>query len=174
MSGPSIQWSQRLWEAIIAWLEEAYPEEGCGLVVREPEGDAAFRRCENVIDRYHEHDPEQYPRTARDFYMIDPREFLKVEERGEKLEAIVHSHPDAGDYFSDADVDAALMPGSSEDDPVEPLYPGADYLVVSVRQGKAVQASLYRFDGAAEAFERVRRWPEASFNHRPAGEAVEG
>ncbi len=152
------RWDSALWAAIVPWLEEAYPAEGCGLILEDSRGRWNFRRCENVIDRYHKLDPEQYPRTSKDFYMIDPREFIAADERGEAVAVIVHSHPDAGDYFSDSDVEAALMPRQTPQEPVEPIYPGADYLVVSVRQGEAVAASLFRFDEESGKFERTRRF----------------
>jgi [CysO sulfur-carrier protein]-S-L-cysteine hydrolase len=147
-----------LMAALVPWLESAYPEEGCGLVLRAGDDGLRFLECENVIDRYHELDPQAYPRTARDFYMIDPREFVKAEDRGESVVAVVHSHPDTGDYFSDSDVEAALMPRDTEEDPVEPIYPGADYLVVSVCDGRAKEASLYRFDERALEFIRAEKW----------------
>lgn len=146
-------WDERLRAQLVRWLEEAYPEEGCGLIV-ESEGRLEFRGCDNVIERYHELDPEEYPFTAREFYMIDPREFMGVDDRGETLEVIVHSHPDTDDYFSDRDTEAALLP-AAEDEPREPSYPGTDYLVVSVRDGRAKSASLYRFDATTERFECV-------------------
>lgn len=163
---PDEQWSGDLWEQMAEWLEDAYPREGCGLVVQDEAGTRRFRRCENVIDRYHELDPEQYPRTSADFYMIDPREFMVVEEADEEVAVVVHSHPDADDYFSDADVDAALMPRDGSDDPVEPLYPGVDYLVVSVRQGRASAASLYRFQDDRREFVRAWRLDAAAVANR--------
>ena len=33
----------------------------------------------NIMNELHEEDPEQYPRTGRDGYMIDPREHMKLE-----------------------------------------------------------------------------------------------
>lgn len=146
-----------LFEAILPWLEKAYPEEGCGLILEPEEGDRHFRPCKNVIDRYHALDPEQYPRTARDFYMIDPREFMAADERGDQVRAIVHSHPDAGAYFSDSDVSAALMPAEEGED-VEPIYEGVDYLVVSVRDGRAREAALFRFERETAQFDERRRW----------------
>ena len=152
-----VEWTAELWSQILPWLQKAYPAEGCGLILKSDEGKTFFRRCDNVIDRYHAVDPEQYPRTSSDFYMIDPREFMAAEDRGDEVAVIVHSHPDAGDYFSEADVEAALMPRQSPKEPVEPLYPGADYLVVSVCKGEAQRASLYRFDAESGEFLRIRR-----------------
>ncbi len=143
---------------LIGWLEKAYPEEGCGLVVSR-DGDIEFWRCDNVINRYHEADPETYPRDASDFYMIDPRRFMEAEAGDNQLAVIVHSHPDAGDYFSEADVESALMP-SEEGEPREAIYPDVCYLVVSVVEGRAQRASLFKFEAGGEeaSFPRVARW----------------
>ncbi|MFB6351391.1 MAG: Mov34/MPN/PAD-1 family protein [Bradymonadaceae bacterium] len=98
-----------------------------------------------TIDEYHEMDPEAFPRTAREFYVIDPREFMKAEGRGEEVAVVFHSHADVGDYFSDEDVDAATLP-REEGEPWEEAHPGVDYLVVSVRDGEADHATLFRFE----------------------------
>ncbi|HHW78759.1 MAG TPA: hypothetical protein GX399_17285 [Xanthomonadaceae bacterium] len=50
---------------------------------------------------------------------------------------IYHSHPDVGAYFSDEDREKALFDGV-------PIYP-VSYLVIDVRQGKAVEAVLFSY-----------------------------
>lgn len=154
------RWTAKLLGELTLWVAEAYPEEGCGLVLENAEGGWRFHPCKNVADKYHRLDPEQYPGTARNFYMIDPMEFVRVDERNEQIAAIVHSHPDVGDYFSAEDIAAATFPRDSEDEPLEPIYPDTDYLVVSVRGGEADGATLFRFDEAAGAFQGVRRFEE--------------
>lgn len=134
---------------LIEWLEQHYPDEGCGLVVESKEG-FRFVECENLANRYHELDPDTYPRTAETFYIINPMEFSKAEKRGETVRFIVHSHADVGDYFSDEDVAGALLPRLDPDDVREPSYPGVGYLVVSVRDGVADHATLFEFDDADE------------------------
>ncbi|RAL25437.1 hypothetical protein DL240_04295 [Lujinxingia litoralis] len=163
------RWTPALLAELSTWVSAAYPEEGCGLVLQSEDGSWRFHPCENVADRYHALDPEMYPRTARDFYMIDPMEFVRVDERGEHLAAIVHSHPDVGDYFSAEDVAAATFPRDSEEEALEPIYPDTDYLVVSVRKGQADGATLFRFLEEQGGFEGVRRF-EAPELHR--GEAA--
>ena len=169
------RWSPGLLSEVTQWLEAAYPAEGCGLILEDREGRWIFQGCENVIDKYHAVDPEAYPRTSREFYMIDPREFIGAEDRGERVAVIVHSHPDVGDYFSEADVSAALMPREEETEPLEPIYPGTDYLVVSVRQGGADGASLFRFDEKSQGFERAFRLSEERLKGeiRSTGERAE-
>lgn len=141
--------------SIVEWLEQAYPEEGCGLVLETSDG---FRwlPCENLANRYHELDPATYPRTAETFYIVNPMEFVKAEDRGEKVAVVVHSHADVGDYFSDEDVAGALV--EFEGEAQEPSHPGVDYLVVSVRDGQADALSLFRFDSSEDRnFARVYR-----------------
>lgn len=134
-------------DEIVDWVESAYPEEGCGLILRDEEsGERRILKTDNLANQYHEMDPDTYPRTADKFYVINPMEFVKAEDRGEVIEAVFHSHVDTGDYFSEEDVNAATMPRESEDDPYEEAHPGADYLVVSVRDGSASSATLFRFD----------------------------
>ncbi len=167
-------WTDAVLQPLVRHLQDAYPKEGCGLVVVDEDGHRRFQACDNVIDKYHRLDPETYPRTSREFYMIDPREFLAVEKQGAQLEVIVHSHPDTGDYFSDDDVEAALMPRESSSDPVEPLVPGADYLVVSVCGGEAVSASLYRFQATTGSFERVEQIDGEKLHSTISNREVEG
>ncbi len=137
---------------ILEWVEEAYPEEGCGLVLADGAGNTRWMKCENLANKYHELDPESYPRTAETFYIINPLEFVKADDRGEEVKVVVHSHADVGDYFSEEDVAAATMP-SQPGEPVEAAHPGVDYLVVSVREGAADFASLFRFEPGAGDFE---------------------
>lgn len=136
----------------VAWLEAAYPVEGCGLIL-EKDGESRFLECENLADKYHALDPVEFPRTARHFYIINPIEFIRAEDRGERVAVIVHSHADVGDYFSDEDIAAATIPGRTPEDPVEAAHPGVDYLVVSTRDDGADHATLFRFDAERAEFE---------------------
>ena len=149
------EWLQACGDDVVAWVATSYPNEGCGLVVH---GAAGFRVIEtpNLADKYHAVDPAMYPRTARTFYIINPLEFIDAEERGEEVVAVVHSHCDVGDYFSDEDIAAAVMPRFEPDETLEPAHPGVDYLVVSVREAGSDAVSLFRFcDGG---FPLAGRW----------------
>lgn len=145
-------WTDAQLDEIVQWLEQAYPEEGCGLIFKDAEGQYDVKCCENLANKYHKLDPETFPRTARTFYMINPMEFTRAEKRGDEVAIVFHSHADVGDYFSDEDVAAATMPRFSPEDPLEPSHPGTDYLVVSVRDGKADRAQVFYFDEASETF----------------------
>jgi proteasome lid subunit RPN8/RPN11 len=147
---------------LLPWLEAAYPDEGCGLILQRADGSYYVMNCENLANKYHELDPEAYPRTARTFYMISPSIFLKAAKRGEHIAAIVHSHVEVGDYFSQEDIAAATLPRDNPDEPLEPSYPGTDYLVVSVRGGRADHATVFRFDEAQGAFIAAHTFAVAS------------
>lgn len=130
---------------LLRHLEAAYPDEGCGVVLRKVAGGALrVRLMENAYDRYRALEPESFPRTARTAYLLDPKEQLalyrEAEAAGEEICCIFHSHADAGAYFSPEDRRQALLEG-------EPVVPGASYLVVAVDQGRATAARLYRFEG---------------------------
>jgi len=67
---------------------------------------------------------------------------------GEDLAIVwVDSHPDVGAYFSNEDRSMALGGGS------DPLWPGVQYLVVSVRAGRVDGARIYRWDPARADFQ---------------------
>ena len=127
----------------IAHCEATYPNEGCGVFLQAADGTVTARGMQNVIDRYHAKDPERFPRTSRTAYLFSPGEQLEVFEgadaRGERVVAIFHSHADVGAYFSEEDRRLALVDG-------QPLLPGVDYLVISVR-GRADALKLYRWHG---------------------------
>lgn len=146
-------WSKPHLDALIPWLEAAYPEEGCALLLARATGEREVILCENLANKYHHADPESYPRTARDFYMINPLELARAERRGDRILAIIHSHVDVGDYFSQEDIAGATMPRFDPDDPLEPAYPGTDYMVVSVRQGRADRAQVFAFEDSSATFE---------------------
>ncbi len=125
---------------VMRHLEAAYPNEGCGLILRNADGEFRIRPMRNAYDRYHAVDPERYPRTSRTAYMFDGKEHLQVQReadtRGESVACIFHSHADVGAYFSGEDRAVAAPEG-------EPLHPGVSYLVVAIDAGKATAARLY-------------------------------
>lgn len=138
-----MKWLEVLDEAV-DWVASAYPEEGCGLVLQRGEH-VRFLGCRNLA----------HPSTTSHRYVIDPMELVRADDRGETLTAIVHSHVDVGDYFSDEDIAAALLPRAA-DAPLEPAHPGVDYLVISVRSAGPDHASAFRFAvDSAHGFRKV-------------------
>ncbi len=131
---------------ILRHLEAAYPNEGCGLLLRNAaSGRWRVHPMRNAYDEYRARDPAGYPRTSRTAYVFDSREQLRVwetaEAAGERVACVFHSHTDAGAYFSTEDRAMAAPNG-------EPLYPGMLYLVVAVDRAKATAAKLFCWDGA--------------------------
>jgi proteasome lid subunit RPN8/RPN11 len=130
-------------------LEPHYPNEACGLVLEDTEGKLKVVPTPNLADKYHALDPVAYPRTSRTFYMINTLEIAKAQRRGETLKVIFHSHCDVGDYFSDEDRRQAVDPEG------EPLWPGCEYLVVSVRDASADHATLFAHSPETGRFEEA-------------------
>jgi cystathionine beta-lyase/cystathionine gamma-synthase/proteasome lid subunit RPN8/RPN11 len=121
---------------------EAYPEETCGFIVGnldDAESLETVYPMRNIMNEMHREDPEQFPRTGRDGYMIDPREHMKLErslkKAGKQIKVIYHSHPDVGAYFSEKDKEEALWNGNAR-------YPGITFLVCATNKGKPGDAIL--------------------------------
>lgn len=134
---------------VVAHLERAYPNEGCGLLLRTLQGTLRVHPVTNLADQRHALDPSAWPRTSRDSYVIDPLEIVRAASHGERLEVIFHSHCDHADEFSYEDRRQALTRDRA------PLWPGCRYLVVSVREGIARHATLYQFDPQRRSFDAV-------------------
>ena len=146
---------------IFAHAEEGYPDEVCGIVLGKP-GDPkanAVRRCANLANEYHHQDPVRYPRDARTAYVMDPKGLLRIQAeadaKGLDLIVIYHSHTDHEAYFSQTDRELALFDG-------EPLWPGARYLVVSVKGGKVSYFKVFIWNTVRKDFsEELSPVPQA-------------
>jgi len=127
---------------------DKYPAECCGLLLADRSGALRFQPIANIAGT--QAGAATSARSQRDGYVMDPGELLSAleaaEQAGGSLWAIVHSHPDVGAYFSSEDRNMALGGGS------DPLWPGVQYLVVSVRQGRVDGARIYRWDDALRDF----------------------
>lgn len=132
--------------------EAGYPEEICGIVIGKPGEPETYRvrQVRNVANQDRQRDPQGFERDARTAYRMDDREVLRVlreaDDAGGDVVTFYHSHPDHDAYFSQMDRDRALRTDK------EPLWPGANYLVVSVRNGQAVDARYYVWDDARGDF----------------------
>ena len=130
---------------MFAHMRACYPNEGCGLVVADARGALSFVPIPNVAGS-----TDMSTRTKADGYVMDPKSLLTAleaaEQAGGRLYAIAHSHPDVGAYFSNEDKAKAL------DDAGEPLWPGVQYLVVSVRNGAADAARIYTWNALHRDF----------------------
>lgn len=112
-------------EHAMAW----FPKEACALLVERDSGPGAIL-AENEQDRLHERDPASYPRSAETAYSLNPLLIQQLQDDGDRLVAIVHSHCRVGAYFSDKDQADAQCPFSDEP---APLHPGVDYVVLDAQ-----------------------------------------
>jgi proteasome lid subunit RPN8/RPN11 len=130
---------------LVALCEADPAREACGFVLRRG-GALHVEPIANVADRYHDLDPERFPRTSRDSYLMDPKDQLRVqrelEARGGEIVAVWHSHVEVGAYFSEKDRADAVVDGVQ-------MVPGAEYLVLGVRGGRVTEARRYRLEGGA-------------------------
>ena len=133
---------------------EEYPYECCGIVVGNPDDnrDNVVYRCENIQNKLHEKDPENFTRDARTAYNISALELQKLlSEAGSKgrvFKVLYHSHPEHDAYFSEEDTRMALFDGET------PIYPGTQYLVVSVYSEKVRDQALFGWNSETKTFER--------------------
>jgi [CysO sulfur-carrier protein]-S-L-cysteine hydrolase len=97
----------------------------------------------NAYDKYKKVRPDEYPRDSRTAYTFDGKEQLllsrELDQSGETLSCIFHSHCDVGSYFSAEDKAMAAPDGVV-------LHPGVSYLVVAVDEGVATAANLFWWD----------------------------
>ena len=130
-------------QPLIAHVESCYPQEGCGVIFKGPQGLRALP-LKNVYDRYHARLPVQFPRTNETAYRIDELQLQRAidaaEEAGEKLVCVFHSHCDVGSYFSKEDSDMAAPDGIE-------MRPGLKWMVVAVDKGKATTYKTFTFVG---------------------------
>lgn len=132
--------------AMLNHAEKEYPRECVG-VITGVVGDPArneIKKLTNTQDLLHKTDPKHFRRDARTGYFADPKEVfqlvMKMEKEGRKILAFYHSHPDHKCYFSQDDLDAAVMWG-------EPVYPDAVYIVISIWGGEVKEAVIFSWDG---------------------------
>ena len=133
---------------------EEYPYECCGIVVGNPDDnrDNVVYRCENIQNKLHEKDPENFTRDARTAYNISALELQKLlseaSSKGWVFKVLYHSHPEHDAYFSEEDTRMALFDGET------PIYPGTQYLVVSVYSEKVRDQALFGWNPETKTFER--------------------
>jgi proteasome lid subunit RPN8/RPN11 len=104
--------------------EEAYPEEGAGLMLGKAEGEV--KRVEKILPLANTR--EDAARHNR--YLLNPQDYLRGEMEAARLGldvlGVFHSHPDHPNRPSEFDREWAM--------------PWFSYLITSVQQGKAVES----------------------------------
>ncbi|RMH79914.1 MAG: M67 family peptidase [Acidobacteria bacterium] len=118
-------------EKIKAQAEKDYPYETCGLLLGKTQGD-----IRTVFGAYET--PNANPERKHDRYEIDPKDYLKAEEKarqfGLEIVGVYHSHPDHPDRPSSFDEERA--------------FEGLSYIILSVSKGKVVSyRSWHLVDG---------------------------
>lgn len=143
---------QTLLQVIFEQAEKEYPHECCGMILGPDEQKGIFTRvrpCRNIQDELNQMDPVTYTRTSATAYVIDSSDLFKIQkearQKKEAIRIIYHSHIDKGAYFSEEDKRVATHEG-------EPVYPGVEYLVISVMKGKVADSCLYHWDEKQKDF----------------------
>ncbi len=134
MNGPGVVISTALIDEMVAHCLASYPEEGCGLLVGQPDG-SAVTRCV----------PTGNVAASAKLYTVDPRAHLRAErdaeEKGLAVVGVFHSHTHTDPYPSPTDV-------------VQAPDPSWHYVLVSLRHELASVRS-YRIVGGAIAEEPI-------------------
>jgi proteasome lid subunit RPN8/RPN11 len=128
-------------------------EEACGYL-EGPAADALVIdravELENLANKYHRVDPENHPRTGREYFKINALKFERAirdgESAGRPVKVFFHSHLDCGAYFSAEDAASMTMGGTGD-----PSFELA-YLVTAVDQGLVTAHKLFVWDGAGRVF----------------------
>jgi proteasome lid subunit RPN8/RPN11 len=115
--------------------EEAYPTEGCGVLVGNIGGDdlitvIAAIACTNAVES-----------SSRSRYEIAPVELFRIQRQcrndGSEIVGFYHSHPDHPAQWSQTDLQEAH-------------WTGCAYVITSVEQGRATETLAFRLIGAEE------------------------
>jgi [CysO sulfur-carrier protein]-S-L-cysteine hydrolase len=105
---------KEIYDELLAHAREETPNECCGLIGGEDGVAKTVYRARNA-----EASPLRYNLDPQDQFRI----MTKMEERGEELSAIYHSHTASPAYPSQTDINLAA-------------YPDALYLIVSLAEGE--------------------------------------
>jgi proteasome lid subunit RPN8/RPN11 len=116
-----------IFDELIAHAREEAPNEACGLI-----GGAEDRAHTVYRARNAEASPLRYNLDPKDQFRI----MSEIEERGEELAAIYHSHTASPAYPSQTDINLALMERRENGEVIgqEPLFPGVLYLIASLAE----------------------------------------
>ncbi|QQR79522.1 MAG: M67 family metallopeptidase [Deltaproteobacteria bacterium] len=142
-------------ETIVAYAKKHWPDESCGLLIGDKgqESVAEFIPIKNIYNDMHEKYPDQYPRTAKTAYLIDPKEqqriFDEAEKNRQEVKCIYHSHCEHDAYFSEEDRLVAAPWG-------EPSYPGISYLVVSIYNRELKEINEFFWDESLKGYNQKK------------------
>jgi len=156
---PWIHGGQRIPASVLAEVEragrEAYArdEEACGYLAGPLSDPLSVDRAvelENLANKYHRVDPENHPRTGREYFKINSLKFERAlsdgDAAGRPVKVFFHSHLDCGAYFSAEDAASMTLGGTGD-----PSYALA-YLVTAVDEGKVTAHRLFIWDPKTRSF----------------------
>jgi len=110
--------------------EQAYPEEGAGLLLGETKGNE--QQVSEIVSLTNEREEE----SRHNRYQLSPQDYLMGEELADRLGldvlGVFHSHPDHPNQPSEFDRQWA--------------WPNFSYLITSVVQGVAVESRSWRLN----------------------------
>jgi [CysO sulfur-carrier protein]-S-L-cysteine hydrolase len=118
-----------IFDEVLAHAREEVPNEACGLIGGADGEARTLYRARNA-----EASPLRYNLDPQDQFRI----MSEIEDRGEELAAIYHSHTASPAYPSQTDINLALMDRRENGEVVgqEPLFPGVIYLIASLAEGE--------------------------------------
>ena len=131
---------------IIAQAYEELPNECCGIIAgKDGEARKLYRTNNNEASPYR--------------YNIDPLDLLRIEKEmdgnGWEVLVIYHSHVASDAYPSPTDVRLSQWPGT---EPPMDLYPGAHYVLVSLKSRTAPNVRSYEITGGLVAEEEIETY----------------
>ena len=159
MSRPWVTGGVKILGSVLSEVEraarEAYArdEEACGFL-EGPESDGLLAdravELENLANKYHRVDPENHPRTGREYFKINSLKFERAiaegASSGRPVKVFFHSHLDCGAYFSAEDAASMTLGGTAG-----PTYELA-YLVTAVDKGEVTDHKLFVWEAATRTF----------------------
>jgi proteasome lid subunit RPN8/RPN11 len=159
MKEPWVQGNLRITKSTLEAVERAgraayaRDEEACGYLDG-PSSDALLAdravELDNLANKYHRADPENHPRTGREYFKINSLKFERAisegKAAGRPLKVFFHSHLDCGAYFSAEDAASMTLGGTAG-----PSYELC-YLVTAVDKGEVTDHKLFIWDETTRGF----------------------
>ena len=137
-TGPGLRIAPADVARIRAHGESAYPEECCGVLIGRDARAGEPASVDHLVAADNERTESRHNR-----YVISPQALLAAQrgarEQGLEIVGYYHSHPDHPARPSEFDREHA--------------WPGTSYVIVSVRQGKAVDCRSWRLRDDRSAFD---------------------
>jgi len=121
-----IRVEEKAWAVMVAHAEATFPNECCGAMLGEIDGDVkTVREAVALANAYEGSQAARYQLRPEDLLQAD----REARQRGMDLIGIFHSHPDCDAYFSETDLKNSC-----------PWY---SFVVLSVRQGRFDHANSF-------------------------------